>query len=276
MDKTEKVYRLHPRKPQQESLASHFNYAQRVWNIFLAEAEKQYSLDETLPSILDMQGRIPEVRKEHPFLHSACSTSIAYVVRQIAKEFTRLRNGKTTKMPPPKNASYRTVGYPNGAYFKGDRVYLPKIGMVKFTGDTNTGHDGNTVVVTCGEDGRYWVSFRSVVDIVAYERQKAAKRKGRREFRPVPRRSTAAANPTVVLDGLPDLEDVYPDLDLDEDEQSVEPEAPPIAIDKGLQMRLLSQAAKLQIQIASAKAALQQIESAFSQYDADVNQLMQQ
>ena len=143
-------------------MSMHFGCSRKVWNVFLDKCWQQYNETGKTPSHFDMCPMLTTLKQErqYRYLYEVSTNALQHTLGNLAKAFQNLKAGRA-RAPKYKSRFYRqSIGYPQGCKFEDGYVYLPKIGWIKFRGNTDgTEYNGKTVTVSLDRDGTYWVSF---------------------------------------------------------------------------------------------------------------------
>ena len=157
-----KKCRLYPTKQDRHLLSQHFGCSRKVWNVFLDKCWEQYSETGKTPSHFDMCSMLTESKQEdgYEFLNTAQASSLQHTLGNLARAFQNLKAGRARQPKYKSRFKRQSIGYPQGCKFEDGYVYLPKIGWIRFRGNTDgTEYNGKTVTVSFDRDGTYWVSF---------------------------------------------------------------------------------------------------------------------
>ena len=96
-------YRLYPNKSQAKKLNAGINACRFVWNIFLGERKNLYETEKKSISKFDQMNRLPEMKKEFPFLKDAYSQSLQHIGTTLDLAFRaffqRIKKGEAPGYP---------------------------------------------------------------------------------------------------------------------------------------------------------------------------------
>ena len=153
-------FRLYPTPFQQTQLSNQFGANRWIYNYFIDYSWKQYEETGKTPSHISMCYELPKLKQEHPWLKEAQAQSFQNTLKNLHSAFTRVK--KKQGGPPNYKSRFnrQSVGYPQGSKIDGNRIYLPKIGWVRFRGlSDNAEYKGGTITVSLDRDNRYYASF---------------------------------------------------------------------------------------------------------------------
>jgi putative transposase len=152
-------YRIYPNIEQQAALAKSFGCCRWFCNYSLNLCQKTYKTTRKGLSRSKIQGLLPNLKKEYPWLkedvYSQCLQVVALNLSTAYKNFFE----KRSKLPRFKSKhAKQSLSYPQNVKFEGDYLKLPKIGLVY--GFIHRKFEGNikTVTVSKNPDGKYYAS----------------------------------------------------------------------------------------------------------------------
>ncbi len=134
-------YRIYPTHEQQESLAKAFGCCRWFGNYSLSLCQETYK--STGKGLLrkDIQGLLPQLKKEHEWLgtdvYSQCLQVVALNLSTAYK---------------------KSIHYPQNVKFDGDNIILPKIGKVHCVRHRDFEGTRKTVTISLNPDGKYYAS----------------------------------------------------------------------------------------------------------------------
>ena len=127
-------YRLYPNKEQQAGLAVQFGHARFVYNWALATRNAHYREHGTGIGYYALKRMTTDLKRQpdHVWLKEADSQVLQAKVEDLDRAFANFFN-KSARYPRlKKRRGHQSVRWPQRFKFDGDRVYLPKVGWVKF------------------------------------------------------------------------------------------------------------------------------------------------
>ena len=151
-------FRIYPTTEQQIALAKSFGCCRWYWNYALNLCQQTYTETGKGLSRNVIQGLLPSLKKEHPWLKDAYSQCLQYVALNLSTAYKNFFE-KRAKSPRFKSKKGRqSISFPQNTKFKGDLLKLPKIGWVYCR--RHRGFEGTvkTVTISLNPDGKYYVS----------------------------------------------------------------------------------------------------------------------
>ena len=153
-------FRVYPTSEQQVALAKSFGCCRWFWNYSLNLCQETYKVSGKSLSRGAIQGLLPALKKEYPWLTDAYSQCLQYVALNLScayKNFFELRAG----FPKFKSKHGRqSISYPSNVKLDGDYIKLPgKIGKVYCKQDRKFDGPLKTVTVSQNPDGKYYASI---------------------------------------------------------------------------------------------------------------------
>lgn len=150
--------RLYPNKKQKEKLAVQFGHARFVYNEALQESQKLYRETGKGLNYYAMAIRLPKLKKEYPWLKDADAQVLQQSVQHLSRAFENFF-AKRAKYPNfKKKGNNQSISYPQRVKFDGNKIYLPKIGMVKCIVHREIDGKTKTITVTMNAAGQYHAS----------------------------------------------------------------------------------------------------------------------
>ncbi|MRR38212.1 transposase, partial [bacterium] len=150
-------YRLKT-KPAQESLLRQFAGSCRfVWNKALALQKERLDRGERCLPYTRLTALLPEWKKEFPFLKEVHSQPIQQTLKNLDRALKDAFDKKSPKRFPvfkKKLACSNSFRYPQGFKLEGSRIFLPKIGWVRFFQSRPV--EGILRNVTVSRKGEHW------------------------------------------------------------------------------------------------------------------------
>ena len=151
--------RIYPTSEQQESLAKAFGCARWWWNYGLNLNNETYKATGKGLSRQGYNDRLPELKKEFPWLTECYSQVLQSVSLNLSQAFINFFEGRT-KYPNFKSKhGKQSIQYPQHVKLLEDAIKLPKIGEVK--AKIHRRFDGKlkTVTVTMSKTGKYYAAL---------------------------------------------------------------------------------------------------------------------
>ena len=128
--------RIYPNQAQQDKIIANFGYTRFVWNQLLAMQNERYANGGKFVNEFGMNYLIKELKREHPFLKQAESTSLLHVSRDLSHAFQKLFKEhlgqpkfKSRKYP---KQSYQCNSVNHNIQVIGKSLKLPKLGKITF------------------------------------------------------------------------------------------------------------------------------------------------
>jgi len=152
-------YRIYPNSEQQIALAKSFGCCRWFWNFSLNLCQETYQKTGKGLSRSKIQGILPNLKKEYPWLkedvYSQCLQVVALNLSTAYKNFFE----KRTRYPRFKSKhGKQSISYPQNVKFEGDYLKLPKIGLVYWVRHRDFEGKIKTVTVSKNPDGKYYAS----------------------------------------------------------------------------------------------------------------------
>jgi len=150
--------RLYPTEEQQNILAQTFGSTRFVYNYMLDKSIKAYQSTKKTLNVNALKKELPTMKKgDFPWLKDVDSTSLQYTILNMEKAYKRFFNGggfPKFKAKHDSRQSYQTTT----ARLLGDKLYLPKVKLVKMRGMRDFEGKLKTVTVSF-EAGQYHASL---------------------------------------------------------------------------------------------------------------------
>lgn len=153
-------FRLYPTSEQQIALAKSFGCCRWFWNYALNLCQETYKVSGKSLSRGAIQGLLPNLKKEYPWLTDAYSQCLQYVALNLStayKNFFEKRAG----FPRFKSKHGRqSSSYPSNVKLDGDYLKLPGfVGSIYCQQDRPIDGQIKTVTVSQVADGKYYASI---------------------------------------------------------------------------------------------------------------------
>ena len=166
-------YRIYPTKSQVKKLNDMINSCRFVWNNFLSERKTLYETEKKQISKFEQINRLPELKKEYPFLKNASSASLQQIGYRLDKSFRaffrRMIAGETPGYPRFKsNQRFNSVYFPSyigsGCRIKNGKLAVSKIGDIKLIYHRELVGKPKTSTIKRTPTGKWFVSICCEID----------------------------------------------------------------------------------------------------------------
>ncbi|WP_197046261.1 RNA-guided endonuclease InsQ/TnpB family protein, partial [Planktothrix paucivesiculata] len=153
-------YRIYPTTEQQIALAKIFGCCRWYWNYALNLCQETYKQTGKGLSRKAIQGLLPELKKEYPWLTDAYSQSLQVVALNLSISYKNFFE-KRARLPRFKSKHGRqSISYPQNVKLEGDYLKLPgKVGLVYCVRHREFQGAIKTVTVSKNPDGKYYASI---------------------------------------------------------------------------------------------------------------------
>ena len=151
-------YRIYPTSEQETLLAKSFGYARWFWNYALNLCQETYKNTGKGLTRGYIQGLLHALKKEYEWLTEPYSQCLQVVALNLSTAYKNFFD-KRAMLPKFKSKhGKQSISYPQNVKFDGDKISLPKIGLVHC--QRHRGFDGTikTVTVSRNPDGKHFVS----------------------------------------------------------------------------------------------------------------------
>ncbi|MEZ2226656.1 MAG: RNA-guided endonuclease InsQ/TnpB family protein [Microcoleus sp.] len=139
-------------------LAKSFGCARWFWNYALNLCQETYKNTGKGLSRGYIQGLLPALKKEYEWLKEPYSQCLQVVALNLSTAYKNFFD-KRALLPKFKSKHGRqSISYPQNVKFDGDKINLPKIGLVHCQRHRDFEGDVKTVTVSRNPDGKYFVS----------------------------------------------------------------------------------------------------------------------
>ncbi len=151
-------YRIYPTYEQEVWLAKSFGCARWFWNYALNLCQETYKTTGKGLSRGYIQGLLPALKKEYEWLKEPYSQCLQVVALNLSTAYKNFFDKRA--MPPRFKSKHgrQSISYPQNVKFDGDKINLPKIGLVHCQRHRDFEGDIKTVTVSRNPDGKYFVS----------------------------------------------------------------------------------------------------------------------
>ena len=154
-------YRIYPNKEQETFLMKSFGCTRFVYNWALALKNQEYTNTKKSSNYYELNKKLPELKKEYPWLIEVYSQIIQSSLRNLDNAFTRFfkKQGKYPRFKSRHKNDY-SFQIPQGAKIIDEELYIPKIKnginlklSRKFDGKIKT------TTISKNPAGQYFVTF---------------------------------------------------------------------------------------------------------------------
>jgi len=151
--------RIYPSALQEESLAKAFGCARWLWNNSLAETQKVYQETGKGFSQFGLTYRLPKLKEEYPWLSETHSQVLTSVCLHMSRAFINFfeRRAKYPKFKSKRGN--QSIQYPQSVKIVENKIYLPKIGLVKAIIHREIIGKIKTVTISRVPSGKYFASI---------------------------------------------------------------------------------------------------------------------
>lgn len=151
-------YRIYPTSEQETLLAKSFGCARWFWNYALNLCQETYKNTGKGLTRGYIQGLLPALKKEYEWLKEPYSQCLQVVALNLSTAYKNFFD-KRTMLPKFKSKHGRqSISYPQNVKFDGDKINLPKIGLVHCQRHRDLEGAIKTVTVSRNPDGKHFVS----------------------------------------------------------------------------------------------------------------------
>ena len=161
--------RLYPTPEQEEIFAKAFGCARWLWNNGLAETQKVYQETGKGLNQFALNNRIPELKKEFPWLSETHSQVLQSVNLNMSRAFINFFE-RRAKYPNFKSKhGKQSIQYPQSVKVGAGEIQLPKIGKVQAVVHRDIVGTIRTVTVSKTTTGKYFASVLTETGVAAPE-----------------------------------------------------------------------------------------------------------
>jgi putative transposase len=155
---TATLIRIYPNTAQAEALTKAFGCARWLWNNSLAETQAVYKETGKGLGQFALNNRLPELKKEYPWLAETHSQVLQSVSLNMSRAFVNFFE-RRSKYPKFKSKhGKQSIQYPQGVKLEDGKIFLPKIGHVKAVVHREIMGIIRTVTVSRSRAGNYFAS----------------------------------------------------------------------------------------------------------------------
>jgi putative transposase len=151
--------RIYPNTEQQLALAKSFGCCRWYWNYSLSLCQETYKSTGKGLSRGAIQGLLPNLKKEYPWLSDAYSQCLQVVALNLSTAYKNFFD-KRAGFPSFKSKhAKQSISYPASVKFEGDYLKLPgKVGLVYCHRHRDFEGTIKTVTISLNPDGKYFAS----------------------------------------------------------------------------------------------------------------------
>lgn len=153
-------YRIYPTKDQEQKIAIQFGCCRYIYNWGLQRKTEVYQKEQKNLSCIDLINELSKLKKELTWLNDAYSQALQMALRNLDNAYQRFfKEKKGFPKFKSKHHVRQTCQYPQGIKFKENKIYIPKIGLIKIK--LHRKFEGNLKTVTLSRTGtnKYYVSL---------------------------------------------------------------------------------------------------------------------
>ena len=154
-------YRIYPNCEQQQSLAVHFGHSRYVYNTYLAVRRDYYDATGKNSTYSDCTKDLTQFKRESEFawLKDADAQVLQQSLKDLDSAFQRFFKG-ISKYPSFKSKyDKQSCRWPQRFKLNDNKLYLPKVGWVKFTLHRPVQGKMKSVTVSKTKSGKYFASI---------------------------------------------------------------------------------------------------------------------
>ncbi|MCH9055593.1 helix-turn-helix domain-containing protein, partial [Synechococcus sp. PCC 6716] len=153
-------FRAYPTHEQKLALAKSFGCCRWYWNYSLNLCQETYKSTGKGLSRSAIQGVLPDLKREHPWLKEAYSQCLQVVALNLSTAYKNFFEGRA-KLPRFKSKKCRqSITYPQNVKVEGDYVKLPgNVGTLYCCQHREFEGKIKSATVSLNPDGRYYVSI---------------------------------------------------------------------------------------------------------------------
>ncbi|VXD21882.1 transposase [Planktothrix serta PCC 8927] len=152
-------FRIYPTIEQQIALAKSFGCCRWYWNYALNLCQETYKATGKGLSRTAIQGLLPQLKKEYPWLKDAYSQCLQVVALNLCTAYKNFFE-KRARLPQFKSKhSRQSISYPQSVKLEGDYLKLPgKVGLIYCRRHREFEGTIKTVTISKNRDGKYYAS----------------------------------------------------------------------------------------------------------------------
>lgn len=162
-------FRIYPTKEQEVLIVKTIGCSRFVFNHFLAKWNETYKETGKGLSYGVCSSELPNLKKELPWLKEVDSIAIQSSVKNLADAYSRFfkkqNDAPRFKSKRNKVQSYTTKHTNGNIAIEGDKIKLPKLGLVRFAKSKEVEGRILNATVRCNPSGKYFVSLLVETDV---------------------------------------------------------------------------------------------------------------
>ena len=160
-------FRIYPNKEQQRKLAIQFGHARFVYNRYRAWREQSYKETDKGLSYHQTAVALTELKKapEFDWLKEADSQVLQQKLKDLDTAYQNFFAGQAKYPNFKSKRGKQTIRYPQRFKVDGKKIYLPKVGWVKFKQHRPLEGEMKNCTVMKTKSGKYFVSIQSELEI---------------------------------------------------------------------------------------------------------------
>lgn len=154
-------YRIKPNKTQELKLTQFFGCARFIYNWGLNRKSELYTKENKNISFFDLGKEVTQLKKTEDFswLKNTHSQTLQCALRNLDNAYTNFFKQRGHFPKFKKKSNKQSFQYSQGVKIKEDKIFLPKIGWVKYHNSRDFEGDIKTVTVSKNPSGEYYVSI---------------------------------------------------------------------------------------------------------------------
>jgi putative transposase len=153
-------YKLKPTKEQEQKIVQFCGCARFIYNWALNRKSEHYTETSKTISLFDLEKEVTKLKREEGFgwLKEAHAQMLQSSLKNLDIAYTSFFKKKNAFPKFKKKSSHQSFQYPQGVKTKNNKIYLPKIGWVKYFNSREFEGKIKTVTVSTTPTGKYFVS----------------------------------------------------------------------------------------------------------------------
>lgn len=154
-------YRIKPNSSQELKLNQFFGCSRFIYNWGLNRKSEEYSKNNKNYSCFDLMKEVTQLKKQEDFtwLSNVHSQILQTSLVNLDNAYTNFFKKRASFPKFKKKSNKQSFQYPQGVKLKENKIFLPKIGWVKFHNSRTFEGQIKTVTVTKNPSGEYYVSI---------------------------------------------------------------------------------------------------------------------
>src|ERR1035437_2533158 len=151
--------RIYPKPEQVSKLAQAFGSARWLYNNQLEATQKVYKETGKGLSQFAMNNRIPELKKEFEWLSNTHSQVLQAVSLNLSRAFINFFEKRAGFPKFKSKQDNQSIQYPQGIKLEENKIYLPKLGLVKAVVHRAIVGNIKTVTISKTTTNKYFASI---------------------------------------------------------------------------------------------------------------------